>query len=318
MQKFSISALERTADASLREAQYPAGKMGLVYALPLVALELLLIGATLLIQKWMSGLSGLSGMSTVSMLDTAQVVVSLLPVLMTPFWYAGYTKYVLDTVNHQPTEARTILSGFRLWTKVLGMTLLFVFCVASIGYLLYFFASMIFLSVYFLGRTDQLMEIAKTQQLPDGLLGPMMGIMAVAFLVSYLLFFYRYRLMYFSLFSDPALPNLLHLRRCRMLMRGRTGAFFLLDLHFWWYWLLRLLSGALLQLDLILALLNVSVPLSPVAQSLLCIVLWGAAELAIDALAMGKVWCTYTAAYLAAAASQPQPVRPAQQQYRWQ
>lgn len=318
MYQFSIPDLERTSAQSRSAASFPGRKMGLIYAGPMIALELLLVGLSLLIQDWMQGLSGLSALGTASMLDTAQVVVSLLPVILTPFWYAGYTKYVLDTVNRQPTGPKTILDGFRLWGKVLFTTVLFVFFVAALGYFLYFFASMAYLSVRYLGRAEALAEIAKTQQIPSELLPPLMALMAAAFLISYVVFFYRYRLMYFALFSGPEQPAVLVLRRSRMLMRARTGAFMRLDLHFWWYWLLRLLSGALLQLDLILAFLHISLPISEVGQSLLCIVLWAAAELSIDCLAMDRVWCTYAAAYSAAAAAQPQPAPPTRQQFHWQ
>ena len=86
MYQFSIPDLERTSAQSRSAAGFPGRKMGLIYAGPMIALELLLVGLSLLIQDWMQCLSGLSALGTASMLDTAQVVVSLLPVILTPFW----------------------------------------------------------------------------------------------------------------------------------------------------------------------------------------------------------------------------------------
>lgn len=249
------------------------------------------------------GTGGLSGIGMRSILLTAQTVLSYVLVLMMPFWNLGYSYAALGFARQEHREFSCLTEGFRRFFPALRMFLLQTALILGIAYLCLQAATILYmLSPWSDGlfvMAEQLMadpnatvDIATVEALLP-LLIPVYVLFA-GLLAGFLLpILYRLRLAEFAI-VDKAAGARDAFRQSAAAMRGNRFAFFKLDLSFWWYYGLLLLTGALTYGDVLLRQLGIP---TGVVGYLLFAALGGAAQLLVMWRFAPYVNTTYATAY---------------------
>ena len=98
-------------------------------------------------------------------------------------------------------------------------------------------------------------------QLADAML-PYLPFLLVALLVFVVPLFYRLRMMEFVLMDQPQNGALYAYRISKYLMRGNCWKLLKMDLRFWWFYLLEIVTACIFYADLALPLLGIELGLS--------------------------------------------------------
>lgn len=295
MNHFSIPDLRRRAEESLNAVAYPPQAVVMLYVGIAVAMSVLSSFAADFLGEQINSLQGLSTLNTRTILSTVQSLLIFLPGLLLPYLDAGYTHYTMLVIAGRDPGKEHLSDGFRRFLSITGAIIFRTIPMIFVSFFLYMVIAIGYLS--FFGDTTAIMAALETGAVSDPVLLPMMVCLGVASLISFLFFFYRYRLVDYGIFDQPHLNALFQLHRSKVLMKSNLGNYIRLDLHFWWYWLLQLVPSGLLYLDLILPFFGMELPTSAFVTNLLCYGLWGASKLAIAWFTMNPVQCTYAAAY---------------------
>ena len=132
----------------------------------------------------------------------------------------------------------------------------------------------------------------------------LLGAMAPMFLLYFVLLavflipvFYAYRMAPYVILDKPGTGGFAALRESTRMMRGNRKALFRLDLQFWWYYLLMLLSTALCYGDSLLPMFGIALPFSPEVCYFLFYFLYLATQFGIFWLFRNRVEVTYALAY---------------------
>lgn len=220
---------------------------------------------------------GLSGMGTRSVLETGQMVLQWANTLLLPFWNLGFLYAALLWAREKTAEKTDLLTGFRRVGPYIGLTLnramltfiVMIVCinVCSIVFMMTPAASGIMELAGSYGSTEemydylysldttQLMELFRSM-LPMAVLCVVLGIALLAVLM------YRFRMAEFVILDEPRARGLSSMLLSAALLRRRCWQLFQLDLHFWWYYGLKLLCSALLYADLLLEAVGVALPVT--------------------------------------------------------
>ena len=245
-----IREIKQQAQERLKNAPCSPRTVALVYAAVTVGTMLVIQILLSLLDLQIADTSGLAGIGTRSIFMSLQLILSGGMMLLSPFWSYGYMRVALQTAQGQATRPDTLLSGFRrFWplvrffiVLVLLYPMLFNSCMA-IGSILY---AMTPHSAAVMARYDAeaLMEMMEGGMLdqelilgfakdiwPSWLLIGLLMILVVGFVT------YRLRLADWHIMSGS--KRVLHALACsNFSMRGNIFRFVLLDLSFWWYYLL--------------------------------------------------------------------------------
>ena len=143
------------------------------------------------------------------------------------------------------------------------------------------------------------------QALDDAML-PLLIITGILLCLVYIPISYRLRLVNYSVLENPREGALVAFRRSFRLMRGNCLEMFLLDLSFWWYYLLQILINLVCYGDLILSLAGVSLPWSGELSFFLFYILALAGQFVLYFLARNKEEVTYVTAYHVLSPYRPQ------------
>jgi len=248
-------------------------KILLIWAGVNTVLPLLASVISLILNSQISNTGGLSGIGLRSVLSTAQSVLSLSISLLLPFWTLGYTAAVLRFARKQPAEPATLLAGFRRFGSVLGVTLLKALICAAVC-IACFYASILFLSITPLANPIYSILKSSEQFLQSGVLDestlqstaeammPMFAVCAVICCVVVIPVLYRLRLAELRVMDSPRCGAIYAIQESRYLMRRNCTKLFLLDLSFWWFYLLQILLSLLCYGDVLLPMLGVTFPFS--------------------------------------------------------
>lgn len=209
---------------------------------------------------------GLSGIGARSMLLSAQSVLSMVLMLLTPFWDMGYLRATLSFARKEETGFHTLLEGLRQWTKVLRLLLLRIVMYAALTFICLQATSIIFAFTPWSMPAMQTME--KLIAMGDGLtetiimeemlpvMIPVYIIFAITLCVVLIPAFYRLRLADLAL-MDGTPGARAAFRVSSLLSKGKRISLMLLDLSFWWYYLGLVLCVALSYGDVLLELAGV-------------------------------------------------------------
>jgi uncharacterized membrane protein len=193
-----------------------------------------------------------------NMLSTIQSVLFASYTLALPFWTYGYVSATLSLARKEPATPATLLEGFRRFAPVLRLNLLEASLVLGIGFVSTQIGPLLFCLTPW--ARPMLEQIA--QQLPQvstdvGSMDTMLQIMENAPKIPLYAFiglialalgapvFYRFRLARLFLMDDPQMGAFRSLVESTRRMRGNYLSMLKLDLHFWWFHGLNLLTLAL-------------------------------------------------------------------------
>lgn len=255
--------LSRAADA-VRSARYPARRLTIAYAAVACGIPLAVQLISYLLTRQMDSTGGLGGIGTRTVLSLIQTLVLFAGTAVMPFWNLGYTGATLRIARGELAAPPSLLSGFHRFFPLLRLMLLRALLIMLLAIAAMNAASMLYMltpaslivmeeleSVLAVGETA-LADPAVVEQLLS-LLWPLyllLGLVLAALLIP---ISYRLRLTDLSVLdgNDRALPAMLISYRT---MRGKCLQLFRLDLHFWYYYLLNALAGALAYGDMLLGL----------------------------------------------------------------
>lgn len=314
-------SLTAKAERDLRAAQNPQ-RLIFTY-MGIVTLATLLVAAvSALLEQQIANTGGLSGLSARSTLTTIQLVLSTGLQIALPFWQFGYTISILALARRESAGPRTLLSGFANFGPFLRLTLLKGLIFGGLAMLLLYPLTMV-LIVTPVGRplitllTQQIntADPNAVLQIEDAALMramlPILGVCFAVYLPIAAPLYYRLRMASFALAEDPRAGAIAAIRESIQRMRCNRAALLRLDLSFWWYYALMLLSLLLCYADRILGALHVPLPISDTAAYFLFYALGLAAQLAVSCWAQNRVMLTYAAAYDACKGGGSRPARPA-------
>ena len=271
---------ELKARGAALAGDYREGNRGIVllYCGVIAALSLGSNGLHMLLDSQIGQTGGLSGMGMRSVLQTVQEVLSYLNSFFTPFWSAGFLYAMLAMVRGRAPVTGDLTAGFRRFGRVLGhmafqvlLTVALLMSVVNLAAVIFSFSPMGARFAEQMGPvlTDpNLIAADGTVDLSliplDALKTaaiPMVLITAALFLPVYTFLNYGFRLSMYLVLERPIGGVRAHFESMRM-MRGHKWQMLKLDLSFWWYYLLGVGVSVIGYLDVILAMLGISLPMN--------------------------------------------------------
>ena len=307
-------------------AQAPRNPKRIILIHTAVSLGIMLLVAVLdyVLSGQIENTGGLSGLGTRSVLTTVQSILQMVQMAVLPFWEIGYLYAAMKMAVKEPAEPGTLLEGFRRFGPLFRIMLLKGLIFLVLGFVCTYVATQIFvmtpLSTPLLeamapvlndptmmesaAGEEALMQVVD-QALDDAML-PLLIITGILLCLVYIPISYRLRLVNYSVLENPREGALAAFRRSFRLMRGNCLEMFLLDLSFWWYYLLQILINLVCYGDLILSLAGVSLPWSGELSFFLFYILALAGQFVLYFLARNKVEVTYVTAYHVLSPYRPQ------------
>ena len=301
--------LHSDAKYSLKRAYNPS-QVILIHTGAVLLLSLLLTVADYLLNRQISTTGGLSGMSYRAVLTTVQSLLRLVQTVALPFWQIGYTYYILRLAQRQEATAKDLLEGFRRFLPVLRLKILVGVLIMGLTVASAYVSSMLFVlspwSAPFLEEMEALAGSTVNEEvlleaisaMTRQVMVPMMLLFGACFLTGGAFLFFRYRLAELWLMDHPEGGALAALRSSRIAMRGNYKAMLMVDLKFWWFYLLEVLISLLGFGDVILSNLGVELTTDAFVVYLLFFGLYLLAQLALYWWKRNEVCATYAHAYL--------------------
>ena len=294
--------LKLEAKAALEAAQCDPKKLILVHTGASVTLALILALVDYLLEQQIGGTGGLSGVGTRAMLETAQTVLMLGQLVAVLFWQIGYTYVSLRLSRRQSVDYGSLLEGFRRFGVVLRLRLITGVLYCGIGFACVYVASLIFSFTPLAQTVMQAFEVGTEEAMlaaMDQMMLPMMGILLATMLVLLVPYYYRLRQADLSLMDDPGAGALVALRKSRALMRGNRLQLLKLDLSFWWFYALELVTMLVAYGDILLPMFGVALPWSDTVSFYVFLVLCYLCQLCLYWWRGNEVQVTYARFYQA-------------------
>ena len=271
------SDLRKQAQCRLGELSGNPKKLVLIHTAIALGSSLLLTVLTYLSSLMIADTGGLDGLGTRSVLTTAQSVLEILILIGLPIWQRGIYYAALQWINGEKPGFASLLQGFRRFGAVLRFLFLQVGSLIILGIAVFNLSSVIFTLTPF---AEPFLELYKPFMAPDitpeqiqdlmtaefiasamDKMIPLLIIFCILYLIVLIPLFYRIRFADFA-FMD-GLPGGRSLLKSFSITKKTFWQVLKLDLSFWWFYLLQLLSVAICYADTILAALGVSLPVSP-------------------------------------------------------
>lgn len=275
------SDIRRQANARLQDVSGKPKKLVLIHTAIALGSSLLLTVITYLLSLLIDNTGGLGGLGLRSALATAQSVLELAVMIALPFWQVGILYAALQWTRGESANFGSLLQGFRRFGAVLGLQVLRGILFIALGMPLSYIATAIFmltpLATPFLERMAPMMEQGITPQQLEDLITPEFTAAAMQAAIPLLIIFgilyiavaipvyYRIRFADFGvvdgLSAGRAMAKSFHITKgsCLQVLK--------IDLSFWWFYLLQILSVAVCYADTILPAVGISLPVSGVAAA---------------------------------------------------
>lgn len=259
-----------------------------------------------------AGTSGLSSLGLRSVLSTVQYVLPLVQMAILMCLELGYQGVMLNVARNRPGDPRHMREGFYRFGPLFRSAILqFLIYTAVIIACVYFSAWLFMILPVSDSFYQALAPILEDMNiLSNGItldeatlaaatsaMAPMIWIFLLTLLLLAVPVFYRYRMVSFCLMDDHRPSALAALRESRQMMRKNRFALFLLDLRFWWYYLLQVLVSLICYGDVLLPMLGVTLPWSDTVSYFLFYILSLILQFVISYFFMNQVQTTYATAY---------------------
>ena len=285
----------------------------LLYAAITLGLGLLILLLQLTLNQKISHTGGLSGMNSRNMLSALSNFLPLVSSLLTMCLGFGYMGGMLRVSRGQYASRNALKTGFERFWPLLRLKLLLGAVLLGLGIGASYLASLIFMlspfSDSFLnaiapavsggslltGGTITLDEAALDAVTAAS--GPLIVIFLALILAFVVPMLYRFRMADYVLYDHPEAGAMYALRESRKMMQGSRWQLFRLDLSFWRYYLITVLTAVLAYGDVLLSLAGVSLPLDETVSYLLFYLLSVAAAFAQLYFLRNPMEVTYALAY---------------------
>ncbi len=294
----------------------------LIYSAIVAGSSLLVNAIKYLLQSGISQTGGIQNIGTRSMLSTLDTVLPLVLMLVMMCLTLGYTAAVLRLSRRQYASEKTLKAGFERFWVLLRTRLLQMLIYGVIAFALSYVAMAIFMLTPLSSRLIALaLPLVNSGTFtPEALLNDdallfsvydaIMPMMLIYFLLLVPVIWavsYRFRLADYFLIDQPQLGALGALRESRRKMKGNIISLLKVDLSFWWYYLLRVLSACLVYVDMVLAIAGIQLPLSGTVQYFAALILYLGTDFALNYFLLNRVEVTYALFYDALNPPPPKP-----------
>ncbi len=300
----NIRQLKKATASTLSSAVYPPKQLALLHTGLALGVSVLLTVLQFILSQQIDGTGGLSGLGARSVLSTVQTVLNLANTLLLPFWELGFVYAALQMARGQEAGPASLLQGFRRFFPALRLLLLQFILYIGIGILSAQISLMIFIVSPFSQSLFALLQDFNQMTLDGDALAavlpallPLYGIMLALFCAIAIPLSYRFRMAQFVLLDQPNTGALKALGASHRMMRYNRFALFRLDLSFWWFYGLQILSAVLCYGDVLLTALGISLPISEDISFFLFFGLHLALQLLLLWQAGSYVQTTYATAY---------------------
>lgn len=299
--------LKAAASDALRNAPNQK-RLVLIWAAVGTVLPLLVSLLNYLLEHQIADTGGLSGIGLRSVLSTVQSVLSFSSTVLLPFWTLGYWAVTLRLSRKEAVGDGTLLEGFRRFGPALRLILLegliyagvSIICVQVVSTVLSF--TPLSAPVYRVLESSQQMLLSGTidEAMLQAITDAMVPILAVCGVVSVIVLIpvaYRLRLATLCVMDTPGCGALQAIRISLQLMRRNSMTLFLLDLSFWWFYLVKLLVAVLCYGDVFLPMLGITLPFSYSVSFFLFYIVSLVVQFFLLYFAYNKVQTTYAVFY---------------------
>lgn len=306
----NISQIRHEASVRLKENKIDFSKLVLYHTAITAAVSLLLMLVSWVSQH-IAPEGGLSNMGTQNLLATGQTLIQLANMVAVPFWNAGLIFSALQLLDGHHYSLRTLTEGFKRFGAIASSMLIR-------GVIYFFVTTGSFLITSLLvsllplpaSLADELTAFVQSPTLPMSgnvkfFYIACMAIWSVSFMVLLIPKLYLHRLVEYRIMDKDPCGGMQAILHSRYLMKGKRRKLLLLDLGFWWFYLLEFGISMLSMGSVILPELPIGSELAswlfPIAALLLQLVLYY--------LAKPKLAITYAVFYqhtLAESVTQPQ------------
>lgn len=319
--------LTAAAEQALSKAGYDPRLLALIHTGAALGVSFILTLISYFLTRQIDTTGGLAGMGVRSVLSTAQAMLSIGSAVIMPFWEIGFFAAAIRMARQQPNGPDTLLSGFRRFGPVLRLTLLRAILIGFIGFLCLQISSGIFLMTPFSNPLMEATEALMAQGTPvidDALIQslmphmvPMYWIFGILFCVIAIPVLYRFRMADFVMMDDKPIGALRALGASHKMMRYNRFSLFKLDLQFWWFYALQLLSLGLCYGDQLLPAMGISLPINGDTAFFLFFGIHLVCQLVLAWFAQSRVQTTYACAYEALLPEYLDPEPPVMKNLPW-
>ena len=308
----SSRQLREDAGRQLSKAREPQ-KIVLIYTGILLGVSAFSTVAQYLLGSGISQTGGLRNLGLRSMLSTVSNILPIAQYIILLCLGLGFAAAALRIARGQFASPMTLKAGFERFWPLAKCTLLQGLILLAVGFGSFYLAMAIYMFSPFsegfftiitplladesiLSTGIPVLDEATSLALMDQM-WPMFIIFGILFLALAIPVTYRYRLVNYLIIDRPGIGAFAALRTSNSLMKGNKRRFFRLDLGFWWYYVLLSLASVVCYGDLVLAMLGISLPLSPTVSYFLFYALFLAADFGIYWFSLNRVEVTYALAY---------------------
>lgn len=292
-----VSDLHRLAKARLQGVSGNPKRLALFHTAIALGSSFLLTAVIYLFDLLIADTGGLAGLGIRSVLTTAQSVLTIVITAALPFWQMGILYAALQWVKGKSADFESLLQGFRRFGSALGLLFLRGGLFLALAIPISYAGTAVFMLTPFAaplleiltpmmeqGVTPEQLEALVTPEFTAAALQasvPLLIISGILYVAVAIPIFYRIR------FADFAVMEGLSAGKALLKSFAVTGKnclqVFKLDLTFWWFYLLQILSAAVCNADTILPALGVSLPVSGAVAALAfyalgtvcqCVLLW--------------------------------------------
>lgn len=305
--------LKARADAALEQASYDPRKLFFLYGAVSLGLGLLIALLDMVLAESIADTVGLAGMQTRAVLATAQSGLQIISAVILPFLQFGLVYGCLRLIRTERAEPGVLTEGFRRLGPVLRLLLMKGLVLFGALTVCSYAASLIFMiTPLSQGLVEQLTPILESGDMAaveavlydETSLQQMLPHMTGFFVIFLVLvcgvgipLAYRMSMTDFVVMDEGKRGGFGAIRESFRITKGHCMQLFRLDLSFWWFYALNGLAGVLMNLDSLLTLAGITLPVSAKTAYLISYGLYTAAHLVLLTLAAPKVRTTYAAAY---------------------
>ena len=321
--------LRQTADRRLQVASYKPSRLVLIHSGIALGASLIVAIVQYILQQQTHRHTGLSGVETRVILETAATALSVIVMVLQPFWNMGLTYAALRIARGKSDYPHTLAEGFRRWGPVLRMNLMLILVYSILSFGAMYASSILYMytpagaalaeqlqDVLLSGDFSSYADVAAALS-PETLremyrvMLPIFGVVAFVLLTPA---FYRMRMAPYVLMDQHGTGAWRAIRTSNRLMKRKVFQLLRLDLSYWWYYLLSLVVMVPMYADLLLGALEISVPVADEVLMLAGHGVYVVLMLVLDCTCLPKIMTTYALAYdaLLEEAAQAQPVKPAE------
>lgn len=268
--------LKQTAERRLQAASYPAKQLILIHSAVALGAALLVQILTYLINEQISAHSGLSGVQTRTMLETTASALSVIYSVLMPFWSIGIVYAALRLSRGHAAYPQTLTEGFRRFGPVLRLNLMELLIYSILAFGAMYASSMLFMftptGMTVAAQLEPMLlsgEFADYSQLLEAIpqetveaiykvVLPIFCVLAVGLIVPA---WYRLRMASYVVMDRSGTGAWKSIRTSNRIMKRKGMQLFLLDLSYWWYYVLAALAALPIYADLLLPVMGIPLPL---------------------------------------------------------